>query len=276
MTDLIVREETKPSLFNASPARQVQMATEMADVLRDVVEKQKLYENIQGKKYLRVEGWNTLGSFLGILAKEDKVIRLEDGSYEAYVNLINTKNGMIVGTGSALCSVKERRWGNADEYARRSMSITRATGKAFRLNFSWIITLAGYQPTPEEEMPSEMPREQPRQQAQPIETVMPIEERRAKMLLAFEKICITKEMVEDRLGHIVDTASEEELKTLAKAYAVLKALDTAFLGAQNKGYSKKDIETDTGLTIDEIRKSDIKRLGDIIEMLVSVPDKNNN
>jgi ABC-type proline/glycine betaine transport system substrate-binding protein len=32
------------------------------------------------------------------------------------------------------------------------MAITRATGKAYRLGLSWIVTLAGYQPTPAEEM----------------------------------------------------------------------------------------------------------------------------
>ena len=32
------------------------------------------------------------------------------------------------------------------------MALTRATGKAFRLGFSWIITLAGYEATPAEEM----------------------------------------------------------------------------------------------------------------------------
>ena len=32
------------------------------------------------------------------------------------------------------------------------MAITRATGKAFRLSFSWIMKLAGFQPTPAEEM----------------------------------------------------------------------------------------------------------------------------
>jgi hypothetical protein len=47
----------------------------------------------------------------------------------------------------------ENLWAKRPTYARRSMAITRATGKAFRLGFSWVITLAGYNPTPAEEMP---------------------------------------------------------------------------------------------------------------------------
>lgn len=37
----------------------------------------------------------------------------------------------------------------------RSMAVTRATGKAFRLGFSWVMVMAGYSPTPAEEMPPE-------------------------------------------------------------------------------------------------------------------------
>ena len=44
-------------------------------------------------------------------------------------------------------------WSTRPRYARRSMAQTRATGKACRLAFSWIMALAGYEPTPAEEMP---------------------------------------------------------------------------------------------------------------------------
>jgi len=37
------------------------------------------------------------------------------------------------------------------------MAITRATGKAFRLSLSWIMQLAGFDPTPAEEIPHEEP-----------------------------------------------------------------------------------------------------------------------
>jgi hypothetical protein len=43
-------------------------------------------------------------------------------------------------------------WGSRPKYARRSMAVTRATGKAFRISFSWIMSLAGYATTPAEEM----------------------------------------------------------------------------------------------------------------------------
>lgn len=160
MNDLVEVSSTaiRPLFFAATPKDQVKMASEMAEVLSDIITKQKLFSEISGKKYVKVEGWQTLGTFLGITARESRVNRLDDGSYEAFVDLIKFSDGTIVGGASALCSTNEKRWGNADEFARRSMAITRATGKAYRCSFAWIVTLAGYEPTPEEEMPASMPR----------------------------------------------------------------------------------------------------------------------
>ena len=160
MSNLVVVEESKAiqqrqTFFQMKPKEQVEYATEIANCLTDIIEKQKLFTVIQGKKYVKAEGWQTLGTFLGITPRENRVLRLDDGSYEAMVDLINVANGITVGGASALCSVNEKRWGAADDYARRSMAITRAIGKAYRSAFAWIITLAGYEPTNAEEMPRE-------------------------------------------------------------------------------------------------------------------------
>lgn len=150
------------SLFDLEPKQQVQKATEIANALADIIEKQKLYTVIQGKKHVKVDGWALMGTFLGILPREKSVTRLEDGSYEAQVELIKAMDGSILGGASSICSVTEKRWGASEDYARRSMAITRATGKAYRLAFSWIIALAGYSPTPAEEMPADTPQQNER------------------------------------------------------------------------------------------------------------------
>lgn len=152
------RAVVQRSFFTMEPEQQINYASRIATVLADVISKQKLYSEIQGRKYVKVEGWQTLGTFLGVTAKERSVSRLVDGSYEAFVDLVKFADGSVVGGASALCSINEKRWGNADDYARRSMAITRATGKAYRCAFAWIVTLAGYEATPEEEMPREEKR----------------------------------------------------------------------------------------------------------------------
>lgn len=144
---------TKAGFFDATPEEQIEQATNIANVLSRVIDKQGLFSNIQGKKYVKAEGWTLLGTFLGIVPREKSVIRHPDGSYEAYVEIVKFRDGAVVGGGSAICSRSERRWEKADEYAVRSMAVTRATSKSFRTGFSWIVTLAGYSPTPEEEIP---------------------------------------------------------------------------------------------------------------------------
>lgn len=156
--ELVPYKETriaKRSIFDLEPKQQVEKATEMANALYDVIEKQKLYSLIQGKKYVKVEGWELLGTFLGILPRERSIIALEDGSYEASVDLIRASDGVIVGGASAICGIDEKRWASAEKYARRSMAFTRAVGKAYRSSFSWIVSLAGYEVTPAEEIPRE-------------------------------------------------------------------------------------------------------------------------
>jgi hypothetical protein len=162
MTDQIIEVEAEEvklgSLSVSGPEEVLEQASRIATALAKVINDRKLYTNIQGKKYVRVEGWNTLGALLGVLPREVSARAGEDGSYEAVVELIRASDGMVIGRGSAVCSIDETNWKNRDAYARRSMAITRATGKAFRLGFSWIMTLAGYEPTPWEEMPPDPPR----------------------------------------------------------------------------------------------------------------------
>jgi hypothetical protein len=142
-------------IVDESPADFVRRNTEMATVLGKLIQDRKLYKVIQDRKYVMVEGWTTLGGMIGVLPREVEVKRLEDGGYEAIVELVHATDGLVIGRASALCGMDEKTWASRPEYARRSMAVTRATGKAYRLGFSWIVKLAGYEATPAEEMPIE-------------------------------------------------------------------------------------------------------------------------
>ena len=151
--ELMVSEQKAATIFDMTPKAMVGHVSQVATVLRDVIKQQQLAVNIQGREYVKVDGWAAMGTILGLLPREVEVKELDDGSYEAKVELYSVKTGQVVGQGSALCGIDEKRWGNADRYARRSMAITRATGKAYRLGLSWVMSMAGYMPTPAEEMP---------------------------------------------------------------------------------------------------------------------------
>lgn len=141
------------SIAVRNPNDMVAKATEMADALAQIIMKQGLYKVINNRKYVMVEGWTTLGAMMGIVPVEEYCQPLPDAAgFEAKVKLIRASDGGIVGAASAECTRTENNWSKRDSYAVRSMSITRATGKAYRLSFSWIMKLAGFEATPAEEM----------------------------------------------------------------------------------------------------------------------------
>jgi len=148
-----VREAAPVSLFgDASPVEVVARATEVADALAAVIESKQLYNQIQQRKHVNVEGWTLLGSMLGVFPIVEWTRQTEDG-WEARV-VARTRNGDEIGAAEAMCSRKERSWKSRDDYAIRSMAQTRAVSKALRHPLGFVMTLAGYDPTPEAEIPS--------------------------------------------------------------------------------------------------------------------------
>jgi hypothetical protein len=158
-----VRQPESVSLFRTDePQEVVKRATSVATALRDVIEKQGLISDIRGKKYPKCEAWTLCGTMLGIFP----VLcwsRPVDSGWEARVEA-RTRTGEIVGAAEAQCLNTERNWSDRDDFAVRSMAQTRATAKALRMPLGFIMTLAGYEATPECEMPGNEERQRPRQQ----------------------------------------------------------------------------------------------------------------
>lgn len=153
------------TLQAVSPATLVAGAAEMAYELATVIDKQKLFTVIQGKRFVGVEGWTTLAVMLGCVAREVSTIE-DNGVYIAIVELVRMSDGACISRASAECG-EEKPWNTRAKYARRSMAQTRATGKACRLAFSWIMSLAGYEVTPAEEMTPIIEAEQVQQRPAP-------------------------------------------------------------------------------------------------------------
>ncbi|KAA9338933.1 hypothetical protein F0P94_09080 [Adhaeribacter soli] len=123
--------------------------------LAKFIKENKLYQNIQGKEFVNVEGWQYAGSRLGIFPVVDHVVNVSTDAemkYEAKVSLVNVRTNQTVGAGFAICSNKENGKKYYQEFAIASMAQTRAIGKAYRNILAWIIRAAGYEPTPVEEM----------------------------------------------------------------------------------------------------------------------------
>jgi hypothetical protein len=130
-----------------------------SNTLKSFIVKQGLFSKIKDKNYVNVEGWEFAGAATGLSPIVKNVINESNDKeikYRAEVELVNNK-GLIIGFGVAICSNKECSKKSFDEYAIASMAQTRAIGKAFRNKLAFLMKMAGYEPTPAEEV--EMPEQ---------------------------------------------------------------------------------------------------------------------
>jgi hypothetical protein len=152
-TAIELRESSQPpsNLFRTDdPVEVVQRATRVADSLKGVLRAQGLISMISGREYVRVEGWSVCGAMLGVIPVVEWTRKLDNG-WEARA-VAQTLDGRIIGAAEAQCTKDERTWKSRDDYALRSMAQTRAVSKALRGPLGFIVTLAGFEATPAEEM----------------------------------------------------------------------------------------------------------------------------
>ena len=134
------------------------VAGRVATTLKKVIETQDLAVDINGKQYVTVEGWETLGTMLGCTPFVEEVKELPTDKpnrfiYEATVSIRQGDNVI-----SRAKSIAERNGRQSDRPSVYSMATTRALGKAYRSALAWIVKMAGYEGTPEEDMPASMRR----------------------------------------------------------------------------------------------------------------------
>lgn len=156
-TQLSTMDSKKPKAYDIKPslAGTKKLANELTKFIKD----NRLSAYIAGKEYVQVEGWEFAGSQLNLTAivedVENQTLDTEI-KYKAKVIIVHTLTDKVVSRGFAVASNKEKgrngsiKW--KDEYAVLSMAQTRAIGKAYRNILAWLIKLAGYEPTPLEEM----------------------------------------------------------------------------------------------------------------------------
>lgn len=161
-TEVVVHSVSMGVVSANRPAELVKVATEAANALAAVIKDRKLFSEIQGKKFVRCEGWTTLAAMMGVTPYEVSVEEPNDGTFVATVELRRLVDGQAISRASSECGKDEPTWAKRPRYARRSMALTRATAKACRLAFSWVMALSGYEVTPAEEIPHDDAPAKPR------------------------------------------------------------------------------------------------------------------
>lgn len=138
------------NLFAADPVESLEKAKEVATALTDVLRGGGMIANIQRKEYVNVEGWQTLGSMVGVSGVVTHTENIGNGwiaTAEA-----RTMDGRVVGRADAICSRDESTWSGRPDYALLGMAQTRAISRALRGPLGFVVKLAGFEATAAEEM----------------------------------------------------------------------------------------------------------------------------
>ena len=155
---MVSKNESKLIPFEeGTPKAIVRQAIEAAKTLQKIVSSRPKKLVISGKQYPFFEDWQTLGWFYNTTAKVSSTNELmEDGKLIGFRAVaIALKNGEEISAGEAECTFDEDNWKGKPRFQLRSMAQTRACSKALRNCLAWIAVLAGYEPTPAEELDRE-------------------------------------------------------------------------------------------------------------------------
>lgn len=148
------------TFWSADPDEMVAEVSRQATALAKVIDDQGLKTRIGNRYHINIEGWQTIGAMVGVFAVVvwSRPLYEDEGGvvgWEARAEA-RTLDNKIVGAAEAECRRSESTWKNRDSYAIRSMAQTRAMSKALRGPLGFIVALAGYTATPEEEMTAVM------------------------------------------------------------------------------------------------------------------------
>jgi len=143
---------TELSVANSAQLNHRQ-ATDIAGLCRDIVINTS--QKIQGRNYVRVEGWQSIAAAHGCIASIDSVTEVE-GGISAVASLID-KDGKVRARAEGFVGADEKTWSARAKYAQRAMAQTRAISRVCRSAFAHVVVLmnAGLETTPAEEIPQE-------------------------------------------------------------------------------------------------------------------------
>jgi hypothetical protein len=137
-----------------NPAELMRQATDVAGVTKEIVMKTAC--NIKGKKYVQVEGWQSIAVAHGCILSSHSVENIE-GGIRAIGEVRRIDTGLVIATAEGFVGDDEKTWASRDTYAKRAMAQTRAMSRAARSAFAHVVVMIDQDlsTTPAEEVPSE-------------------------------------------------------------------------------------------------------------------------
>lgn len=127
------------------------MSTDAANICGAIVK--ATAQSIQGKKYVKVEGWQAIAIAHGCTASS-RDVEVIDGGIRAIGEIRRMTDGFVIATAEGFVGDDEKMWSGRPMYARRAMAQTRAISRACRSAFAHVVVMidASLSTTPAEEM----------------------------------------------------------------------------------------------------------------------------
>jgi len=141
-----------------APEVVLQEAQRAASALQRVVAGKKKPVIFRGEQYLEFEDWQTVAKFYGFCARTLEAEPVEIFGVKgakARAEVVDLRTGQVIGGAEAYCMRDEENWQGKPWFQLASMAQTRAGAKALRNVLAWVVVLAGYRPTPAEEIQEE-------------------------------------------------------------------------------------------------------------------------
>src|SRR3990167_7251706 len=204
----------------------VDQMTSMSKVLQEYIKKQGLSVNIVGKEYAMVEGWQFAGGLLQLYPRVRKVENLSSGAEKKWLAEVEIvgNDERVYSVGIAVCSNAESKKRSFDEYAVLSMAQTRAIGKAYGNLIGWVMKLAGYEATPQEEMV--------KVGGEDVVASQQKQEQNIDQLFSAAKDAVEKETDNKRLSAMLSRVDKREDFTLAQRVQLKKAINLRLNGTK--------------------------------------------
>lgn len=127
------------------------MSTDAAGLCGEIVK--ATAQKIQGKRYVKVEGWQAIAVAHGCAASARGVEAVE-GGIRAIGEVRRMDTGAVIAEAEGFVGDDEKMWAGRPMYARRAMAQTRAISRACRSAFAHVVVMidASLCTTPAEEM----------------------------------------------------------------------------------------------------------------------------
>jgi len=167
LTNLSIKKEV--DLLGEGQAKtKMAQSIAVANVARKVISDKHLFCKINDNQYVYVKGWKLIANLAGLVPtidvdktkiereteyyeKNGKQVAVKRFSVTAVAYLLD-RHGVKHGTAIGLCNNREGNWAGREESAIVGMAQTRAIGRACKNALDWLVSMAGYEDVPVEEI----------------------------------------------------------------------------------------------------------------------------